>query len=68
MTDRITLETRTGTEAAKLTNAAKTAKEAWDKSRTKNTWDFVDVCRSVADRPLLSPPFLTLSHFAAYGR
>ena len=64
MTDRITLETRTGTEAAKLTNAAKTA----NKSRTKNTWDFVDVCRSVADRPLLSPPFLTLSHFAGYGR
>ena len=49
MTDRITLETLTGTEAEILTNAAKTAKEAWDKSRTKSTWDFVDVCRSVAD-------------------
>lgn len=49
MTDRITLETRTGTEAARLTDAAKTAKEAWGKSRTKSTRDFVAVCRRVAD-------------------
>ena len=49
MAERITLETRTDTEAAELTNAAKTAKDTWDKSRAKSTWEFVAVCGRVSD-------------------